>query len=206
MLSITFHREDVIALTHRADAKILFAPWIFYELESQKLIESLTITDNAVSFVFKNKQVKRCLTIAGQVLELTVASKMRALTDAKGQQIYHDVRVGVVIDWDVTDEESDVRTINEIDVLAMKGACPIFISCKNGNFDSNEAYKLSTVAERFGAHYAKKVVIATELEKLGDRAEYLRARMVDMKIRCVEDVDAMSDTELERVLKTLWSN
>jgi hypothetical protein len=161
---------------------------------------------DTISFVFKNEQVKQCLTIAGQILELAVAKTMRSIKDKDGAQLYHDVKVGVVIDWDRAEEIDEYRTINEIDVMAIKGGIPIFISCKNGDFDANELYKLNTVAEHFGSKYSKKVLISTELDKLGEKSDYIRARMDDMGIRSVENVDEMNDSELERVLRSLWSN
>ena len=43
-------------------------------------------------------------------------------------------------------------------------------------------------------------------DKLGDKAAYLRARMIDMDIDLLEDVDALSDDKLERKLRSLCSN
>ena len=43
-------------------------------------------------------------------------------------------------------------------------------------------------------------------DKLGENSDYIRARMDDMGIRSVENVDEMNDSEMERVLKSLWSN
>lgn len=63
----------------------------------------------------------------------------------------------------MTDEEKD--TENEIDVVLMKGLTLIFISCKNGQVDDDELYKLESVTNRFGGLYAKKVLIATYLGK-----------------------------------------
>ena len=109
----------------------------------------------------------------------------------------------MVIDWDMAEEQQPCRTINEIDVLAMKGCIPVFVSCKNGMFDVNELYKLNTVVERFGSKYAKKVLVSTEMDKMRDHADVLRARMDDMDIR---NVDAISDDEFVRKLRSLWSN
>ena len=131
---------------------------------------------------------------------------MATLRDADGAPLYHDIRVGVVIDWDGDEEGDAIRTVNEIDVMAMKGAIPVFISCKNGDFDMEELYKLSTVADRFGGKLVKKVLVSTELDKLGGKADYLRARMEDMKIRRLENIDELSMAELDRQLKSLWSN
>ena len=175
------------------------------ELLQHGIISSLN-TNNGLYFEFKNQQTKRCLVLPGQILELIIAKKMRALTNKDGTPLYNEVNVGVVIDWDRTDEDNIYRTINEIDIMAMKGAIPIFISCKNGNFDENELYKLSTVSERFGNKYAKKVLIATKLDKFGLRSDYLRARMKDMEIRCIDNITSLTNDQLDATLRSLWIN
>ena len=53
--------------------------------------------------------------------------------------------------------------------MLMRGVIPVFVSCKNGAVDSNELYKLNTVADRFGSIYAKKIIAATYLGKMGFR-------------------------------------
>lgn len=63
-----------------------------------------------------------------------------------------------------------------------------------------------SVAERFGGKYAKKVLIASELDKLGVKADYIKARAADMGIRVPENVDEMSETALHKSLKSLWCN
>ncbi len=204
-LTVCFDKSSAELVLKQHGMKYAFVSWIMYELQKHGLINSLVMNDT-VSFVCKNEQVKTCLTTAGQILELIVAANMLSLKDRDGQALYHDVRVGVVIDWDGNDETESTRTVNEIDVVAMKGAIPIFVSCKNGDFDANELYKLDAVAKRFGGKYVKKALVTAELEKLGERAEYLRARMDDMAIRRVENVDEMTDSEFERILKSLWSN
>lgn len=133
-----------------------------------------------------------------------MAVKMRALKDKDGSPLYHDVKVGVVIDWDGKYGNDAVRTINEIDVIAMKGMVPVFISCKNGRFKSDELYKLNTVTQRFGNEYAKKVLVMSQLERLEDRRE-LRARMDDMGIRRIDDVDSILDEQFAADLKNILS-
>ena len=204
-LDISYDRRTAENEIKRLGHKYVCVAWIMRELEQHGLIHGLRL-DDTVSFRFDNAQIKRCLTVAGQVLELAVACRMLALKDKDGSPLYHDVRVGVVIDWDGEDDTDEYRTVNEIDVMAMKGSVPIFISCKNGDLDANELYKLNTVAERFGNKYAKRVLVCTELEKLGSKAEYLRARMDDMGIRKVENIDDMGDVEFDRVLRSLWFN
>ena len=129
---------------------------------------------------------------------------MRAILTDEGEPLYQDINVGVVIDWDTEEEDEAYRTINEIDVLAMKDMIPVFISCKNGNFDENELYKLNTVAERFGGKYAKKVLVATKLDKFGLKSDFLKARMRDMDIKYIENLANMTDSEIEQALRFLW--
>lgn len=174
-----------------------------FELEERSLISSLNIGEQ-VSFTFKNDQVKRCLTLAGQILELAVATKMRTIMTDEGEPLYQDIDVGVFIDWDTEEEDESYRTINEIDVLAMKDMIPVFISCKNGNFDENELYKLNTVAERFGGKYAKKVLVATKLDKFGLKSDFLKARMRDMDIKYIENLATMTDEDIEQAFRWLW--
>ena len=204
-LVISFDQQVADDMLYEKRVRYTLLPWMLRDLQREGLITSLYI-DDKVSFKFKNEQVKKCLTVAGQILELFIASRLILLKDEDGSPLYHDVKVGTVIRWGQPDNEYDTPTINEIDVIAMKGAIPIFISCKNGFFDNNELYKLNTVAERFGNKYAKKVLVATDMDKLGPNADYLIARMDDMGIRRVTDLDQMSDNELTRILTSLWKN
>lgn len=204
-LEVSFEKQHVVSAMNHTYLKYSLIIGIMQSLERMGLICDFQNGD-VISFSYKNDFVKRCLTVSGQILELIVAVKLRRLTDDGGEPLYHDTKVGVMIDWDGYNEDETVRTVNEIDVIAVKDAIPVFISCKNGAFSADELYKLSTVAERFGSQYAKKVLIATELDKLGVKAEYIRARAADMKIRLVENIDEMEDGELDRVLRSLWCN
>ena len=166
--------------------------------------------DDSITISYKNEQVKKCLTKAGQALEMKMYITAKNLVDEEGKPVYNDAMNGVVIDWDgeFHDEtiEDEYDTENEIDVLLMHDVVPVFVSCKNGIVTADELYKLNTVAERFGGEYSKKVLIATSIQSLGEAGEYLRQRAEDMNIRILEDVQNLDDAELERKLKSLWCN
>lgn len=180
---------------------------LLYALEKERLISWLQIRDDEVEFVFKSEQVKLALSKAGQVLELMATMAAMAARSDEGTPEYNDVRCGVYIDWDGDVEpEGAVDVANEVDVLLMKGAVPVFVSCKNGNLDPDELYKLETVAQRFGGKYARKVLIAPMVDDLGDKGRYIRARAADMDIRVVDDFDAMTFEEMKREMKCLWLN
>lgn len=205
-LGMQIDPDTAEAVLRSRGTRMVMLPALLTELERAGLISRLSMR-GTVSFVFKNEQVKRCLTVAGQILEIRIAARMRGLTERDGTPLYHDCRVGVSINWDGEDGEDDrFRTVNEIDVLAMHGALPIFISCKNGEFDTEELYKLSTVAQRFGGGYAKKVLAVSDLEKMGTKGEYLRARAEDMGIRILDNVAELDNVELDRLLRSLWLN
>ena len=95
-------------------------------------------------------------------------------------------------------------TENELDVMLMHGALPLFISCKNGAFDMEELYKLNSVADRFGREYSKKIIIATALETLGGLGRYIRQRAADMDIRIIDNAQEMSERELTELIGGLW--
>ncbi len=204
VLAFSFLKADAERMLAQRGLRFVYEPELLSDLEKEGLISSLSLGEY-ISFTFKNEQIKRVLTVAGQALELKIAKHLRELTD-KDAPLYNDVRVGVVIDWDLSEHTEEYRTVNEVDVIAMKDAIPVFISCKNGDFDMEELYKLNTVANRFGGRYVKKVLVAAEIDKLGSKAEHIRARAEDMGIRLLENIDEISDSELDRLLRSVWFN
>ena len=180
---------------------------ILCELCNAGLLKDYFFDEEEFCVTYKNAQVKRCLTVEGQALEMKMF--LVALDDCK--ETYNYVMNGVHIDWDGKRDESEFDTENEIDIMMMHGMVPVFVSCKNGSFDSNELYKLNTVATRFGGKYAKKVLLATALDN-SDASNFLRQRARDMGINLIEGngqgkklVD-MDDAELKKIMNSLLSN
>ena len=203
-LYYSFTKKQIDMMLQYNYGKNTFTYSALRELIDLGLLSRVVFLDR-VTFAFKNRFVKRCLTTAGAILEWYIAKRVSEAKDKSGKFIYHDVAVGVTVDWDRIDDDV-FPTYNEIDVVAMRGAVPMFISCKNGIVSVEELYKLNTVADAFGKRYAKRVLVATELDKYGARAEAVKARADDMDIRVIDNVDEMSDAELNRLLSTLWSS
>ena len=151
--------------------------------------------------------MKRCLTKAGQILELFIFISALNATEKDGSKSYNDVMTRVQINWDgnIHMHKNACDTQNEIDVIMMHGLTPVFVSCKNGTVDMNELYKLNTVAERFGGAYSKKVLIATALDD-SLQSKYLKVRAKDMNIRLVENLQSMTESELNKTFRSLWKN
>ena len=125
--------------------------------------------------------------------------------EENGESTYNDVQTGVLIDWDneLHPEALHIDVENEIDVIMMHGMLPVFVSCKNGEVQVDELYKLNTVANRFGGKYSKKVLIAPLLFGR-DGTESLRERCREMNILLIDDVHKMDANELESLVSKLW--
>lgn len=161
-----------------------------------------------MTIAYKNEQVKKCLTKAGQALEMKVFLAAKQALDDEGTPVYDDALNGVVIDWDGRFHDEAVEEIydteNEIDILLMHNMVPVFISCKNGVVTSDELYKLDAVARRFGGQHAKRVLAATAIDSMKEAGKYLHQRATDMNICVVKNVQDLADEELVRTIKNLW--
>ena len=151
--------------------------------------------DGKISFNFKNDFVFKILTISGKIFELYIFITLSVLKNGS-QPLFDDGNTSVMIDWipwenkcNIDYLDTDVK--NEVDVMFVKGTRPIFISCKNGNIESDELYKLSVVADRFGGKTAEKILVNTYFEP--DISLLRRAR--ELNISVVSGVNKMSSRE-----------
>ena len=140
-------------------------------------------------------------------MELKVYSTLQSMANNRSDESQYDIMNGVFLDWDGevhTGFSSVSDTENEIDIIAMKGIIPVFISCKNGNVSIDELYKLDVVARRFGGEYAKRVLVATALDDTKPGTQALRQRANDMNIRIIDDFTTATNAHLESELATIW--
>ena len=180
---------------------------------------------------FSSTYVRDCLLKAGTLLEYKTYMTALFPPGGKDSSIYTDGGAGVVIDWqeavqkktadrnsaarssgrktgNIKKHPQPVTTRNEIDTLLMRGLTPVFISCKNGEVDTDELYKLGTVAGRFGNRYARRALVLTSFFDRDDRhyagdgtVNYMRSRAKDMHIRLIDNVHKMSDAEFAAALR-----
>ena len=172
------------------------------KLSEAGLIKGYVNSADALSFTFKNEQIRQCLLKAGNALELITYLAATEARSPKGKKVYCDALSGVVLDWDgILDRKND--TENEIDGLFIKGMIPVFVSCKNGGVDENELYKLQSVAEHFGIKYAKKALVATDLQKNYSSLCYFQKRASEMGITIIDGVHRMTFAELCKKLANI---
>ena len=137
------------------------------------VFEDFVHTKDRLSFKYKDEKIKDILWDAGSILEMHTFMEERKNSD--------DCMVGVHLDWDgIIYNHSLKDTLNEIDVLSLKGVIPTFISCKNGSVNQMALYELKTVADRFGGKYARKVIAAPQGL---NEPHSLRAKAMDIEVR-----------------------
>lgn len=155
---------------------------------------------HTLEYAYRSQMLRYCTQKAGNVLEMKTLLEGRAVLE-NGAPYFNDCQMSVTIDWDgVVNDPMDhtPETRNEIDVVLMHGTTPLFISCKNGNIDEAEPYKLHTVAERFGGPYAKKMLIVTDPAAISPA---LDQRAQDMHITLVTNIANLSKDEWHHVFK-----
>lgn len=111
-------------------------------------------TGDRVCFSFRDKQCRAWLRDVGSVLEIYIYK----LCVECG--LYNDVHTSVVVDW-----EKGVRTdsvTNEIDVMAVQGVLPVFISCKTCQVSTEALNELAILRDRFGGKGARAAIVTTE--------------------------------------------
>ena len=154
-------------------------------------------TKNGYRFTYRDRSLKRLFAKAGNLLEVYV------YLAAMKSGVFTDVRQGVTIDWDAESGANPTETKNEVDVLAMHGLIPVFLSCKNGIVKKDALYELETVSDRFGGRYAARALAATSVGG-GAGDAYLRNRARDSGIVLIEDVNQMDlDTLSKRITDLL---
>lgn len=155
----------------------------------------------ALEYTYRSDILRYCMQKAGNVLEVKTLLEGRG-SEENGQLLFQDCRMSVNIDWDGVVHDPSQRvpeTRNEIDVVLMHGMTPLFISCKNGNIGDEELYKLHTVATHFGGPHAKKMLVATDLDrKSASSNRAFTQRAWDMDIFLVTDAAELSDEEWQQ--------
>lgn len=145
-----------------------------------------------LSFRFRDENILRILTKAGNLLELYTCLAADWADDRD---------VGVPLDWDgVILPPGAADTRNEVDVMLTVGITPVFISCKNGICTKEALYELETIARHFGGRFAKKILVASYIHYNEKSRESLLQRAKDMNITLIPDVDWIPMEELSRKL------
>ncbi len=128
---------------------------------------------------------------AGTILEMYCA------LCAHESGLFHDIRVGVKLDWDgriVTDQTPN--PYNEIDLLLMKENLPILISCKNTVPKNDQLYEIMVMAKHYGGYYATPALFCS-----GNATEGIRKRAAEMGIVLIDGIRYKSSEQMALLLQ-----
>ena len=159
---------------------------LFNALSKAGLILDLSISAEKISFRFPDKMVRFWLRDIGAVLELHV---YRACLEAG---CFDDVVLSAVVNWQSGKNQRDGVT-NEIDVMAVQGIHPVFISCKTSEIRTEALNELSILRDRFGGKYARAIIVtsksaADDYTPMHHRASQLGIEVLDWENLQMEDL------------------
>lgn len=121
------------------------------DFEKLGFLRDVSVSREKVRFTFKDTQIRTWLRDIGSVLELYT---YKACLDTG---IFNDVVTSAVVDWEGDFQRDNVT--NEIDVMAMKGILPAFISCKTCEVSTEALNELAILRDRFGGEAAKAAIV-----------------------------------------------
>ncbi|MFV0314861.1 MAG: Card1-like endonuclease domain-containing protein [Anaerotignum sp.] len=167
---------------------------ILEKLEALGFIQNLSIRDNDdVQFHFSSIKDKQYCINYGVWLELYV------YIAAKEAGVFHDVKLGTMIDWNAYDNA--VIAGNEIDVLLMDGSIPVFISCKLKDADTAALNELLIARKRLGGWFSKGIMVTFSKDKNIHTGTYKRAHELGLEL--LDGTDVMADNFKERLAKSI---
>ena len=174
-------------LTEKADRGTVTADQgLLQALAQAELIHDLTFEEDRVRFSFPDEMIRFWLRDIGAVLELQV---FRACLDC---ECFDDVVLSAVVNWQGNEKMRDAVT-NEIDVMAVQGIQPVFISCKTSEIKTGALNELAVLRDRFGGKGSRALIVTSSFQ--GKGLAPMRKRASELGIEVIE----AEDPSLERL-------
>ena len=160
------------------------------ELHEAGLIADLQIDEEKISFKFPDEMVRFWLRDIGSVLELQVYS---ACLEAG---CFDDIVLSAVVNWEGGTTQRNAVT-NEIDVAAVQGIHPVFISCKTSEIRTEALNELAILRDRFGGKNSRAIIVTSSAASK-NRA-LVRMRAAELNIEVIELGDLTKDRLIDRL-------
>lgn len=166
---------------------------ILKKFQCMGFIHDLLIEGEYVQFAFRSIEDKQYCISYGVWLELYV------YIAAKKAGVFHDVKLGTMIDWNAFDNITVAG--NEIDVILMDDSLPVFISCKLRDADTAALNELLIAKKRLGGWFSKGIIITFGKERKGNTGTYKRAQELGLEL--LDATDIMAEDFGQRLVKTI---
>ena len=150
-------------------------PALFRMLEEERLITGLQIDAEQIRFRFPDETVRFWLRDVGAVLELQV---FRACCEAG---CFDDVVLSAVVNWQGGRLQHD-SVSNEIDVMAVQGIQPVFISCKTCEVHTEALNELAVLRDRFGGRNARAILVTSGMGTKSRASARMRAAKLSIEL------------------------
>ncbi len=178
------------SLTVKADhGRVTADAGLLRALAEAGLILDLALDEETVSFRFADLMTRFWLRDVGSTLELHV---YRACVLAG---CFDDVVLSAVVNWRAGDKRDAVT--NEIDVMAVRGVQPVFISCKTCEIKTEALNELAILRDRFGGKGSRAVIVSSAAG--GRSRAVMRQRAAELGIEVIE----WNDLALDRLTARL---
>lgn len=163
---------------------------LLVSLAEKRLILNLETRGDQVQFRFPDETVRFWLRDIGSVLELKVyCSCLEA-------GCFDDVVLSAVVNWDGGLTQRNAVT-NEIDVMAVEGVRPMFISCKTNEIVTPALNELAILRDRFGGRGSRAMIVTSA--PVTKSRSLMRMRASELGIEVVEWEDLISDRLVKRL-------
>ena len=145
--------------------------------------------NNRLEFKYKSSEIANLLVNEGVWIELIIYLTVR------NSDVFTDSDTGVKFIWDIPDGGNSLNDLlsdntprNEVDVMAVRGIKPIFISCKTRALINEDLNELFAIREHFGGELACAVLATTKHVEI-ESPIYERARAMGIEIIHEHDLD-----------------
>lgn len=166
---------------------------ILEKFQCMGFIHNLIIQGEYVQFTFHSIEDRQYCISFGVWLELYV------YIAAKKAGVFHDVKLGTMIDWNAYDNITVAG--NEIDVILMDDSLPVFISCKLRDADTAALNELLIAKKRLGGWFSKGIIVSYGKERKGNTGTYKRAQELGLEL--LDAGDIMAEDFGQRLVKAV---
>lgn len=131
-----------------------------------------------IHFIYADPALPRCLSKAGNILELYVWS------EALRTRQFDDCRANFFFRW----KEAGVK--NELDVIMTKGLRSLVVSCKTAKYNKEHLYEIKYLTDRFSLNSVPVIVYSStksfEDGRISDDLYHVKMRAAAMGIRLID--------------------
>ena len=163
---------------------------LLLRLAEDGLILNLQLTEEEVAFTFPNPTIRFWLRDVGSALEVYI---YKACLNAG---VFDDVVLSAVVNWHSDGVKKSLVT-NEIDVVAVRGVVPLFISCKTCAVKTEALNELAILRDNFGGKGSRAMIVTTSGTSRGSLT--MRKRASEMGVEVLDWEDLAPDTLRERL-------